>query len=162
MYSRLYIFLIILSKCKKYVFINNFKEVYLISFFKIFDVCGGIRYMSMTFAEKILAKYSGEKEVVPSQIVTVHPDHLLVHDNAAPIIQKIKLDLERYGVFSKDLSVIVLDHVIPAASEKTAANHKEVRDFVKKYGIKYFFDVGVGVCHQVMVERGLALPGMLL
>ena len=118
--------------------------------------------MFMTFAEKILAKYSGEKEVVPGQIVTVKPDHLLVHDNAAPIIQKITLDLEKYGVYSKDLSVIVLDHVIPAASEKTAANHKVVRDFVKKYGIKYFFDVGVGVCHQVMVEKGLALPGILL
>ncbi|MCJ7570935.1 MAG: aconitase family protein, partial [Candidatus Thermoplasmatota archaeon] len=118
--------------------------------------------MSMTFAEKILAKYSGEKEVVPGQIVTVKPDHLLVHDNAAPIIQKIILDLEKYGVYSKDLSVIVLDHVIPAASEKTAANHKVVRDFVKKYGIKYFFDVGVGVCHQVMVEKGLVRPGMLL
>jgi len=118
--------------------------------------------MSMTFAEKILAKYSGEKEVVPSQIVTVHPDHLLAHDNASAITQKITTDLEKYGVHSKDLPVIVLDHVIPAASEKIAVGHKVVRDFVKKYGIKHFFDVGVGVCHQVMVEKGLALPGMLL
>jgi homoaconitate hydratase family protein len=116
----------------------------------------------MTFAEKILAKYSGEKEVVTGQIVTVKPDHLLVHDNAAAIIQKITSDLEEYGVFSEDLSVIVLDHVVPAASEKTASNHKVIRDFVKKYGIKYFFDVGFGVCHQVMIEKGLALPGMLL
>jgi homoaconitate hydratase family protein len=118
--------------------------------------------MFMTFAEKILAMYSGEKEVVPGKIVTVKPDHLLVHDNAAAIIQKITVDLEEYGVFSKDLSVIVLDHVVPAASEKTASNHKVIRDFVKKYGIKYFFDVGFGVCHQVMIEKGLALPGMLL
>lgn len=118
--------------------------------------------MSMNFVEKILAKYSGEKEVVPGQIVTVKPDHLLVHDNAAAIIQKITLDLEKYGVFSKDLCVIVLDHVIPASSEKTANNHRIIRDFVKKYGIKYFFDIGVGVCHQVMIEKGLALPGMLL
>jgi homoaconitate hydratase family protein len=118
--------------------------------------------MFMTFAEKILAMYSGEKEVVPGKIVTVKPDYLLVHDNAAAIIQKITVDLEEYGVFSKDLSVIVLDHVVPAASEKTASNHKVIRDFVKKYGIKYFFDVGFGVCHQVMIEKGLALPGMLL
>jgi homoaconitate hydratase family protein len=118
--------------------------------------------MFMTFAEKILAMYSGEKEVVTGQIVTVKPDHLLVHDNAAAIIQKITSDLEEHGVFSKDLSVIVLDHVVPAASEKTASNHKVIRDFVKKYGIKYFFDVGFGVCHQVMIEKGLALPGMLL
>ena len=118
--------------------------------------------MDMTFVEKLLAKYSGEKKVVPSQIVTVNPDHLLTHDNTAAIIQKIPDELGKYGVFSKDLSVIVLDHVIPAASEKTANNHKVIREYVKKHGIKNFFDVGIGVCHQVVVEKGLALPGMLL
>jgi 3-isopropylmalate/(R)-2-methylmalate dehydratase large subunit len=118
--------------------------------------------MNMTFVEKILAKNSGNKEVVPSQIVTVHPDHLLTHDNTAAIIQKITPELEKYDVFSNDLSIIVLDHVIPAASEKTANNHKIIREFVKKHGIKNFFDVGVGVCHQIVVERGFARPGMLL
>ncbi len=118
--------------------------------------------MDMTFAEKILSKYSGEKNVETGQIVTVGPDHLLTHDNTAAIIQKIDKELDEYGVSSKDLSVIVLDHVIPAASEKTATNHKVIRDFVKKYGIKNFFDIGEGVCHQVMVEKGLALPGKLV
>jgi len=118
--------------------------------------------MGMTFAEKILAKYAKEKKVAPGQIVTVKPDHLLMHDNAAPIIKKIQADLEEYGVINAELPVIVLDHVIPASDEKTATNHKIIRDFVKKYKIKHFFDVGVGVCHQIMVETGLALPGQLL
>jgi len=94
--------------------------------------------------------------------VTVHPDHLLTHDNTAAIIQKIEAELDEYGVFSEDLSVIVLDHVIPAASEKTANNHKKIREFIKKFGIKHFFDIGNGICHQIMVEKGLALPGMLI
>lgn len=118
--------------------------------------------MSMTFVEKILAKYAGEKNVVPNQIVTVHPDHLLTHDNTAAIIQKIKPELDEYGVCSNSLSIIVLDHIIPAASEKTATNHKVIREFVKAHDIKNFFDVGVGVCHQLVVEKGLALPGKLL
>jgi len=118
--------------------------------------------MDMTFAEKILAKYSGEKEVVPGQIVTVKPDHLLTHDNTAPIIQKIKPELTEYGVHNKSLPIIVLDHVIPAASEKTANNHKIIREFVKNHKIEHFFDVGYGVCHQIVVEKGLALPGELL
>ncbi len=118
--------------------------------------------MGMTFVEKIFAKYSREKEVVPGQIVTVKPDHLLTHDNTAAIIQKIQPELEKYGVYDTSLSIIVLDHVIPAASEKTATNHKVIREFVKKYGIKHFFDVGCGVCHQIVVEQGLALPGKLL
>ena len=118
--------------------------------------------MDMTFAEKILAKYAGENSVVPSQIVTIKPDHLLTHDNTAAIIQKIDNELDEYGVYSKDLSIIVLDHVVPAASEKTSTNHKNIRDFVKKHDIKNFFDAGVGICHQVVVEKGLALPGKIL
>lgn len=118
--------------------------------------------MDMTFAEKLLATYSREQTVVPGQIVTVHPDHLLTHDNTAAIIQKIKPELETYGIHNKSLSIIVLDHVIPAASEKTATNHQVIREFVKTHKIKHFFDVGTGVCHQIVVEKGLALPGKLL
>ncbi|KYK20172.1 3-isopropylmalate dehydratase large subunit [Thermoplasmatales archaeon SG8-52-4] len=118
--------------------------------------------MDKTFVEKILAKYAGLKEVVPSQIVTVRPDHLLTHDNTAAIIQKITPELDQYGIYSKSLPIIALDHVIPASSEKTATNHKKIREFVNKYKIKNFFDVGVGVCHQLVIEKGLALPGKLI
>ena len=118
--------------------------------------------MGMTFVEKIFSKYSGEKEVVPGQIVTVKPDHLLTHDNTAAIIQKIQPELEKYGVYDTSLSIIVLDHVIPAASEKTATNHKVIREYVRKHNIKHFYDVGFGVCHQIVVEQGLARPGMLI
>ncbi len=118
--------------------------------------------MGLTFAEKILASYAGEKKTVPGQIVTVHPDHLLTHDNTAAIIQKIPNELDTYGIASNDLPVIVIDHVVPAASEKTAMNHKNIRDFVNKHHINHFYDVGEGVCHQVVVEKGLALPGKIL
>lgn len=118
--------------------------------------------MGMTFAEKILAKYGGEKKVVPGQILTIKPDHLLMHDNTAPIISKIKPELKEYGIFSRTLPIIVLDHVIPAAAEKNAVQHKQIREFVKEYKIKYFFDVGYGICHQIVVEKGLALPGTII
>lgn len=77
--------------------------------------------MEMTFAQKILAKKAGlESEgVVPGQIVTVRPDHLLTHDNMAAIVGKIGPELEEYGIASKELNVIVIDHVVPAATEKT-------------------------------------------
>ena len=118
--------------------------------------------MGMTFAEKILAKKSGLDSVAPSQIVTVKPDHVLTHDNTAPIISKITAELDEYGITDPDVPVIVLDHVIPAANEKTAANHKKIREFVERFGICNFFDVGTGVCHQVVIERGLALPGSIV
>ena len=118
--------------------------------------------MDMTFAEKILASYGQQKETIPGQIVSVKPDHLLTHDNTAAIIQKITPELEQYGIYSPDLSVIVIDHVVPAASEKTAMNHKMIREFVNKHNIKHFFDVGHGICHQIVFEKGLAIPGTLI
>jgi homoaconitate hydratase family protein len=118
--------------------------------------------MDKTFAEKILSKYSGVKNVEPNQIVNVKPDHLLTHDNTAAIINKISKELDVYGVNSNEMPIIVIDHVVPAANEKTAINHKIIRDFVKKFNIKNFFDVGYGICHQIVVEKGLALPGNLI
>jgi len=119
--------------------------------------------MAKTFAEKMLALKGGVSEgVVPGQLVTVKADHLLTHDNTAAIIGKIAGDLETYGVVDKEFPIIVLDHVVPAADEKTATNHQKVREFVKRFGIKNFYDCGVGVCHQVVMEKGLALPGTLV
>ncbi len=118
--------------------------------------------MGKTFAEKILAKKANLAEVVPGQIVTVRPEHLLTHDNTAAIIAKIESNLEKFGVANPELSVIVLDHVVPAANEKTATNHKKIREFVKKYHIKHFYDAGEGVCHQIVIEKGHAIPGTII
>ena len=65
--------------------------------------------MGQTFAEKILARAAGLDHVVPGQIVTVKPDHLLTHDNTAAIIGKIEKDLDEFGVVRKDMPIIVLD-----------------------------------------------------
>ncbi len=118
--------------------------------------------MGMTFAEKVLARKGGLTEVSPGRIVMVRPDHLLTHDNTAAIIGKIGPELEAHGVVDPGLPVIVLDHVVPAANEKTATNHKRIRSFVQAHGVEHFFDVGAGVCHQVVVEKGLALPGTVV
>ena len=42
--------------------------------------------MAQTFAEKILAKKAGWDEVVPGQMLTVRPDHLLTHIEYDPRI----------------------------------------------------------------------------
>jgi homoaconitate hydratase family protein len=55
-----------------------------------------------------------------------------------------------------------LDHATPAPTEQYALNHKIVREFVKKYGILHFYDVNVGICHQVLAEEGFVLPGQII
>ena len=118
--------------------------------------------MGQTFAEKVLARKAGVERVEPGRIVTVRPDRLLSHDNTAAIVGKISDELARFGVCDPELHVVVLDHVVPASSEKAADNHKVIREYVRIHKIKHFYDVGEGVCHQVMVEKGHALPGTLI
>lgn len=113
-----------------------------------------------TFSEKILGAKAG-KEVAAGEVVTVSPDMLLSHDNSAAIIREFrKIGLKK--VFDPEKIVIVLDHVVPAASEKHAQNHKEIREFVSEQKIPKFFDISYGICHQVFSEKGFALPGKLI
>ncbi len=115
--------------------------------------------MGMTYSEKVLARKAGRARVRPGEILFLAPDHLLMHDNAAAIVDKIRPELDEFGVASPDMPVIVLDHVVPAADEKTAGGHRKIREFVARFALPHFFDVGEGICHQVLVEQGLARPG---
>ena len=117
--------------------------------------------MGMTFVEKILAKNCCKQEVVPSEIVTVKPDKILTHDNSAAISKTF----EKLGVSkikNPESLVIILDHCVPAATEVYATNHKVIREFVNKFGIKNFYDINQGICHQVLPEMGHAKPGSLI
>ena len=114
--------------------------------------------MGHTFVEKVLARKAGLDSVVPGQIVTVRPDKLLTHDNTADISQKFR----RIGVSKvadPGINVIVLDHVTPAANETYATNHQIIREFVAEQAIPAFYDIGEGICHQVLPEQGHAWPG---
>jgi 3-isopropylmalate/(R)-2-methylmalate dehydratase large subunit len=114
--------------------------------------------MGQTFAEKILAKKAGMKEVKPGQIVEIYPDVILSHDNSAAIIDLFR-QMGGKKVYRPEMHAIILDHATPAPTTKHAQNHKQTREFVLEQGIPYFYDVGRGICHQVLVEEGLALPG---
>ena len=116
--------------------------------------------MGKTFAEKILGRKAG-KDVIPGEIVEVKPDIAMSHDNTAAIAKTFR-EIGVSKIDDPNRHVIVLDHCVPAANEKFAQNHKEIRDFVKEQGISNFYDVHRGICHQVLPEEGFALPGTLM
>ncbi|MCJ7717251.1 MAG: 3-isopropylmalate dehydratase large subunit [Anaerolineales bacterium] len=114
--------------------------------------------MPQTFAEKILAKKAQLAKTIPGQIVEITPDVVLSHDNTAPIFGLFQ-QMGGLKVFNPDMHAVILDHATPAPSTKHAENHRIIREFVKDQGIKNFYDIGRGICHQILVESGLALPG---
>ena len=116
--------------------------------------------MGKTFAEKVLARKAGLTDAAAGQIVEVTPDLGMSHDNTAAIRRIFaRLGLDR--VKEPGRFVVILDHVVPAAQVQYAENHKDIREFVREQGIR-FYDVGRGICHQVVVEEGLARPGDLI
>jgi homoaconitate hydratase family protein len=117
--------------------------------------------MGMTIAEKILAKKSGLPAVIPGQIVDAYPDLVMSHTatwRSVSVMEKVGAT----KLYDADRIAVVLDHIAPAKSEKNAADHAKSRAFVKKYGIRKFYDVDAGIAHLVLMEAGHVAPGDLI
>jgi 3-isopropylmalate/(R)-2-methylmalate dehydratase large subunit len=117
--------------------------------------------MGMTIAEKILARASDKKSVKPDQYVIAKVDLAMIHDAwsfVGPILSNSGVSM----VWDPGKIVTVLDHFNPPSTTKDAEAYKTAREAIKKYKIKYFYGQQAGICHQVFVEKGHILPGMLI
>lgn len=114
-----------------------------------------------TFAQKAIARAAGLDSVEIGEVVDVRPDVVLSHDNSAAIRETwLQFGQERVAIPEK--LAITLDHAVPAPTTRHAQNHAEIRLFVQEQGIRNFFEVGRGICHQVLSEEGLVLPGQMV
>jgi 3-isopropylmalate/(R)-2-methylmalate dehydratase large subunit len=118
--------------------------------------------MSQTFAEKALARAAGLAQAHAGEIVEVAPDRILSHDNTAAIAQIFYKELGARQVIDPDKLCIVLDHAVPPPTPQHAQNHAETRTFVHDQGVQHFFEAGRGICHQVISEEALILPGQVI
>ncbi len=114
-----------------------------------------------TFAQKALARAAGLDRVEVGQVVDARPHVVLSHDNTAAIRQ-IWLEFGQPRVLIPDRIAITLDHAVPAPTTKHAQNHAEIRAFVAEQGIRNFWEVGRGICHQVLSEEAIVLPGQTI
>ncbi|MGQ9511053.1 MAG: 3-isopropylmalate dehydratase large subunit [Thermaceae bacterium] len=115
--------------------------------------------MGQTLAEKILSQKAG-RPVKAGELVVVEVDQVMVVDSIAGSFFK-RLDYLQATPRHPERVSIVIDHVAPAANVEVAKAQKEIREWGKRWGIRVF-DVGRGVCHQVLVEEGLAQPGWVV
>lgn len=116
---------------------------------------------AQTFAQKALARAAGLEQVAVGQVVDARPDVVLSHDNTAAI-RRIWRQFAQPQVVIPERIAITLDHAVPAPTTQHAQNHAEIRAFVAEQGIQHFFEVGRGICHQVLSEEALVLPGQLI
>lgn len=109
--------------------------------------------MGATMAEKILSAHAGGKPVRAGDVVVAGVDFAMMHDarasNALRMIDS--LGLPRLPFAGR--AALVLDHYSPPPTVEAANVHAAMRAFAESSGAK-LYDVGDGICHQVLPEGG--------
>jgi 3-isopropylmalate/(R)-2-methylmalate dehydratase large subunit len=120
---------------------------------------------NLTITEKIFSRAAG-KPCRAGDYVLTDIDRAMTHDITGPLavegFYEIMKNQKDKKVWDPEKIVILFDHQVPADSLNAAQNHIMLRKFAKEQGIKNFYDIYQGVCHQVMPEMGHVTPGMLI
>jgi 3-isopropylmalate/(R)-2-methylmalate dehydratase large subunit len=116
--------------------------------------------MGMTIAEKILARASGVTKIASGDLAIVDVDLAVMID----LSFSHSSWREVLKIHDPDKVAVVFDHEVPAATRESAAMHARGREFVRRFGIKRFHDVGPdqGISHVVVAENAYCLPGTVL
>jgi 3-isopropylmalate/(R)-2-methylmalate dehydratase large subunit len=115
--------------------------------------------MGKTIAEKIFSSHSG-RSCSAGDIVICSPDLLLTHDANRPLVADVLKKMNAQTVFYPERTVVIIDHYTPSHSEITANIHSLLRKFAENYATQFF--ESEGICHQLISEKGLVVPGDLV
>ncbi|MDZ4167797.1 MAG: 3-isopropylmalate dehydratase large subunit [Coriobacteriia bacterium] len=113
-----------------------------------------------TIAEKIFSAHSGT-DAFAGDIVVADVDFVMGQDGTTPLAIRALENMGVEAVFDPAKVAVVMDHSSPSPIEGVSALHTMMREFGKKTGAKVY-DVGCGVCHQLIPEQGHVVPGDLM
>lgn len=116
--------------------------------------------MGKTIIEKILSGKSG-RDAYAGDIVVANVDLIMGQDGTSPLAIKAFEAMGGEKLFNPDAVNLVIDHSAPSPSESISNLHHLMRSFARKTGCR-LYDIGSGVCHQVMLESGRVVPGAVV
>lgn len=116
--------------------------------------------MGKTIAEKILSNKSGQ-DVKANDIVIADLDFVMGQDGTSGLAIRAFQEMNARKVFDPSKVAMVIDHSAPSPLEGVSAIHAEMRAFAGAQKIN-FYDIGDGVCHQLLPEQGHVVPGNLV
>lgn len=116
--------------------------------------------MGKTIAEKILSNKSGQ-DVKANDIVVANLDFVMGQDGTSPLAIQAFREMQAARVFDPSHIAMVIDHSSPSPLEGVSELHRQMRVFAREQDIN-FYDIGEGVCHQLMPEQGHVVPGDLV
>lgn len=119
--------------------------------------------MGMTISEKIFASHAGLKQVSAGELVFAKLDLVMGTDVTVALAADVFRQMGADSVFDPGKIALVNDHFVPAKDIQAAGLSKTMRDFAQQYGIGNYFEVGrSGLCHCIVPDNGLVLPGDLV
>ena len=111
-----------------------------------------------TIAEKILSNHAG-RDLKAGDFAICKVDFAFGQDGTSSIIMDRLQELGTEKLGTK--FCMVIDHNAPSPNEGVSRIHKRMRQFSQDFKTQ-LFDIGCGVCHQVIPESGQILPGDLV
>ena len=115
--------------------------------------------MGRTVAEKIISAHCNAA-VQAGDIALCDVDFLMATDTTAPIAIRAFAEMGGKDVVRPENVAFVIDHAAPCPTQKIAQLHAIMRKFASQQGI-VLYDVGEGICHQLVAENGYIKPGDL-
>lgn len=116
--------------------------------------------MGKTIAEKILSNKS-KRDARANDIVIADLDFTMGQDGTSGLAIQAFNEMKANKVFDPKRVAMVIDHSAPSPLEGVSALHQQMRAFAGQQGIN-FYDIGDGVCHQLVPEQGHVVPGDLV
>lgn len=116
--------------------------------------------MGSTIAEKILSNHCG-RDVRAGDIAICDVDFCFGQDGTSSIIIDSFKKLGVKGAFDKEKFRMVIDHSAPSPNIGVSAIHKKMREFAKQFDLG-LYDIGCGVCHQIIPQYGHVTCGDLV
>jgi len=113
-----------------------------------------------TIAEKILSLKSGQ-DARANDIVVADLDFVMGQDGTSGLAIRAFEEMNSKRVFDPVKIAMVIDHSAPSPLEGVSALHHQMRVFANEQQIN-FYDIGDGVCHQLVPEKGHVVPGNLV
>ncbi len=119
--------------------------------------------MGQTVVEKVLAAHAGVDSASAGDILRCRPDLVMGHDLTVPHALNVFRQIGIEKVRDPDKLVFIQDHFQPAKDVKSAELARTMREFAREQGVKHYYEIGYGgICHILMLEKGLVRPGMLI
>lgn len=117
--------------------------------------------MGSTISEKILAAHAQRESVKAGDVVVCDVDYAMVTDTRASNTIKMINRIGNKQLEFANKTALVLDHYSPPPNLEAAQIHTEMRSFAKQEGTQ-LYDIGDGICHQVLPEGGHLTAGNLI